>query len=730
MPAVHCPHCRAKFNVADTALGKSARCAKCQQKFILEMPKAAADDGYDLAPLDVPAPTSTTVLPSLVSAATEETTAAPSRGIHLPPPARNQRDQTPMRDASSQPAWVLPVAIGGGVVMLLVMAVVGFLVLRSFGGSSAGGGSSIGNPFAAKPIVADGQAALPGDYSPVVPAQLADADSASWKVTPDGVELGSGLKSAIVASADVRAVLFAAPPTAKAAMLNASPRDGSLEWTLHDLRGDQPPLRIPLAEPEGQANSRSANFLAALSPSGSFLALRGLAARNRIDVWSADGKHAAKVEVPSEFAWLDIADGDRLLVVAGNRLLGYDLPDGKQVFDVATAITGRPQLSPGRKWIAGFTGKSVDFHAATDGSLAGSLSVPPKWFENTLAGGPPLSGGVVFRPDGKTVAGLFCPGDLCVAIWDVATGKAKDAFRIPYLHTQDYLGTSALWCGERHLLLSTLDLVDLDLRTRLVKYRGDPSAERWIGNSPDGRYWRIARDVRPGRDIDDGSFAPGTDPVTKGSPEYLREKAGKLLAASTIPDMKTAAALAAAKKGYVWHPGMEIRVELDPGVPKDEREKTLEAIAYGLAQQGFTINPKAKFGVRLAAKLGNDRVQGKMTKVLGPNLAEYEVVAGVVGNAALVVVDEQGQAMMGLGGTGASVSATNESGGDDAVWRQIREIVGRTRAPRLFFRAADGKLVPVPIEQGLAIEGVYEPPLEAGTSETNESYWLTKDRPY
>jgi hypothetical protein len=132
--------------------------------------------------------------------------------------------------------------------------------------------------------------------------------------------------------------------------------------------------------------------------------------------------------------------------------------------------------------------------------------------------------------------------------------------------------------------------------------------------------------------------------------------------------------------------------------------------------------------VRFNARLGNDRVQGKMTKMLGPNYAEYEVVAGVVGTAMMQVVDDQGRPVMGLGGTGAGVSATNESGGAESVWRQIREIVGRTRAPRLFFRDADGKLVPVPTEQAMAIEGIYDPPPEAGKSNSNESNWLQTDR--
>src|SRR5688572_8980267 len=54
MASIQCPHCGAKLNVPDAALGKSGRCPKCQEKFLLQVPNPV--DKYDLAPLDGPAP--------------------------------------------------------------------------------------------------------------------------------------------------------------------------------------------------------------------------------------------------------------------------------------------------------------------------------------------------------------------------------------------------------------------------------------------------------------------------------------------------------------------------------------------------------------------------------------------------------------------------------------------------------------------------------------------------
>jgi predicted Zn finger-like uncharacterized protein len=54
MPSIQCPHCAAKFNVPETALGERGRCSKCQETFLVKLPQPA--DEYELAPLDIPAP--------------------------------------------------------------------------------------------------------------------------------------------------------------------------------------------------------------------------------------------------------------------------------------------------------------------------------------------------------------------------------------------------------------------------------------------------------------------------------------------------------------------------------------------------------------------------------------------------------------------------------------------------------------------------------------------------
>ena len=55
MFSIQCPHCGAKLNVPEAALGKNGRCPKCQQKFLVQVP-APLDELVPLvtspAPLD------------------------------------------------------------------------------------------------------------------------------------------------------------------------------------------------------------------------------------------------------------------------------------------------------------------------------------------------------------------------------------------------------------------------------------------------------------------------------------------------------------------------------------------------------------------------------------------------------------------------------------------------------------------------------------------------------
>lgn len=62
MASIQCPHCGAKLDVPEAALGKKGRCPKCQQKFLVQVP--APLDELSLAPLDefVPLEASPTLL--------------------------------------------------------------------------------------------------------------------------------------------------------------------------------------------------------------------------------------------------------------------------------------------------------------------------------------------------------------------------------------------------------------------------------------------------------------------------------------------------------------------------------------------------------------------------------------------------------------------------------------------------------------------------------------------
>src|SRR4051812_48274110 len=54
MTSIQCPHCGAKLNVPEEALGKKGRCPKCQQRFLVQLPAPLDESdplGASLPPL-------------------------------------------------------------------------------------------------------------------------------------------------------------------------------------------------------------------------------------------------------------------------------------------------------------------------------------------------------------------------------------------------------------------------------------------------------------------------------------------------------------------------------------------------------------------------------------------------------------------------------------------------------------------------------------------------------
>src|SRR5262245_20243642 len=100
MPSIPCPHCGAGLNVPETAIGKQGRCPKCQERFVLQLPKAVGD--YDLKPVDA-----TQLLPSDIIPLTPARTATASAAVALKAAPSKTRVKDDEPEKRPLPVWVV-----------------------------------------------------------------------------------------------------------------------------------------------------------------------------------------------------------------------------------------------------------------------------------------------------------------------------------------------------------------------------------------------------------------------------------------------------------------------------------------------------------------------------------------------------------------------------------------------------------------------------------------------
>lgn len=333
MPSIKCPHCANGLKVPDSVLGKTGKCPKCQQTFVIELPQpAAASDDLALAPLSGPGLAPLPQAASPLGYQPQAITAQTRQGL------LGASDNP----AGSRPDWIIPAAIGGGVLGLLllvgvVIAAIGMLggggdVGR--GGGAAGGGPAAGAGGAGRPagkssgLIDLARDAESGEESPLPPAPLPDAD-AEWQVTVDGASAPAGLKSAFAMNANPRrmndiisGLVFSSPSAAKAAVFHRE-QDNGLEWTQYDLTKDDVGQRVTLFP---QTTNLGKPLFAALSASGERLALcspfKGDESPGVVYVCGTDGKPLVRIELtlPSDqITWVAMPDESRLLVLADRR---------------------------------------------------------------------------------------------------------------------------------------------------------------------------------------------------------------------------------------------------------------------------------------------------------------------------------------------------------------------------------------------------------------------------
>jgi hypothetical protein len=727
MPSIKCPHCGNGLKVPDSVIGKTGKCPKCQQKFVIELPSA---DPYDLAPLaSAPLPGSP-LGPALTSASP-----APL-GVSQPA-------------APSRPAWIIPAAIGGGVLALLVVVGAAIAAMGMLGGGD--GGAVNGGPVAGAPAPAVGGApatagqhsglidltreAESGEGSPVPPAPLLDA-AEGWKVTVDGATAPAGLKSAFALNrnpthmnSEISGVIFSSPTAAKAAVFHREQARG-LEWTQYDLTKDEPGTRVTLFPENDHLGSP---LVAALSPSGERLALRspfkGDESPGVVYVCGTDGQPLVRVELtlPSDqITWVGMPDESRLLVLAGDRVRGFDVPSGMPRFEIV-GVLQPPTLSPGNQWLAALFTTGVRWYSTQGGLEAGHLPLPEKWFEPTPGRNPRPEyagkriGRVAISPSGKTAVLLVANphAELYVASWDLATGKALGAFLLPWAHAQADLAPECIWVGQRQILLAGGQLVDLDARTWVAEY----NLGLFVRGSPDGRAWRVL----PLSLQQLEAVVPKLSPVQA----EIVEQTHCILAATTVFTPDIANQLAQAKQGLLWRPGMEVRLEIAGGMPPEERDAMVKLLGDIVAKMGMRINPKAKYGLRTNLGVKDGLVVVKREPWYDTRYDWVTYGAGKKGKILFSVVDEQFNPIFAVPGS-IEIDRTPEAGGEPKVWEDMRKLLWRIELPRVYFRDAAGKRLPLALHVGrkipLGIDGVLEAPQPEYTP--TDSYELPADRGY
>jgi hypothetical protein len=546
--------------------------------------------------------------------------------------------------------------------------------------------------------VATARPARSGDESWGVPQGLQDAKPEAWKVKPDAARPAEGLQSTIAAPLP-GSVLFGAPESGVAANVYANRNEGGpAQWARLDLRkpAEAKPINI---RPDKTPAYLSA---CALSPSGEQLVLAtepNDVNATHLTFFTYDGKIAQTLRHqrdPGKLppTWLMFATEDILLMWRDGRLIGFDRKKDAEIFSRPAPFMGPPALSPGRKWLVGFTGKGFEFYCTTDGAPAGGLGIPDGWFEGTVgtglsskseAGLAAETSTIVmsFSPDGQRLATCVVgpKGASLVVVWDLARGAAAESFVMPFRDTQTRLPGPWVWCSARQLLTRNGVLIDLDLKTFVIVYEVYAGLAL-VGNPLDGRFWQIGGVPR-----DKFAEARAKAGVKNQQREYY------FLTATTMPVQQERAALAAAKSGFLFLPGTPVSVESVGAGPQAHHDQLVDLVADELAAKGTPIDPEAKVIVRIEqSPIRTEQIRGAMIKVLRPNYGVFKVVDALVTGATVNAVSVQGQQLFALTGyTPEQAVAQADPAAEDYLYQRVRTGIRTCRLPRLVARSRQGQ---------------------------------------
>jgi hypothetical protein len=295
-----------------------------------------------------------------------------------------------------------------------------------------------------------------------------------------------------------------------------------------------------------------------------------------------------------------------------------------------------------------------------------------------------------------------------------------------YQLTQRGLAGGLQWAGERRLFCGA-SLLDLDRRVLLCDQSAPPGALWPSGqSSPDGRLWLVRR-------FGDDEWAK----IEKKLPPAAGPPTRLYLTAASLPEA-VAGPLDAAARGFLWSPGVKVRVTVADSVPRAYRGRVAELCSDRLAGEGYRVDPAAPITAEVTLKLeGKSQGVGrtvpreelsddqKWQLRLHPGMAWYEKT-DVYGFSVQTRVLDGGRPALQSQRFGVSI--TLKIGSDeDAAWRKLTEQGIGLSLPRLYLRVAGHRRLTLPRSYRPGVDGLLEPAAEPAPGPVKDGFELPED---
>jgi hypothetical protein len=424
-----------------------------------------------------------------------------------------------------------------------------------------------------------------------------------WAATPDGVAPVDGPRPLFTAFYRTDAVLqFAAPGTGHAALVGDWM--GTHRWLRYDLRKPPHPVaEVTLARGSyGRAEPGSCSVLD-LSPDGQWLA--GALGTRFVSLWDTNGDPVGRfypgadndkeqdIKVStSNYTWVGFTAAAHLALLRGDKQIDVrDAPAGAIASTTAVEIEEPATLSPGRKWLVGYTADGFQWLSVPGWKPAGTLRLPARLPAQSARPG------IAISADGTRFAAYFPSSDAPLLLtWDVQTGALQDVVALPPETRRGQireLPPRVQWTGPRTVLVAGNDLVDLDIGTTVYKSwcmntRGAPDDRAWqIGAGPDDGQGKRDRDRL--LEVAMGMADPAAAPKWENTVAFF---------AGPHPFPALAARLDAFRRKPMFDRNHPVRAEAAGG-PAEFRDKAAAELAKFLQSRGYTTDPTAPVAIRV-----------------------------------------------------------------------------------------------------------------------------------